>query len=955
MKRRFSPIRTRWTMTLALTLASLCTLVPAQKASAQLSNLDITTLIEGMRAEGMNDLLMHLVKTENFRDPILKQQIVINQHLLAQDRFNQLAEQAPSPQEALALRGQAADEFQLALEARRELIKTYNDNEQRPIWQTQLGMQLLGEYLEGMNQNASQFYEFGVPTSKQKNAYETAVVEALIQLEDADVRFFELQTRLAQEPDHVAKRVDTGLWDRMMEQFYSLRTQYALVQARYYVWLLPDDSEYFKDLGGKFARQRRTIADERKRLLAEALEVDQKLINTRAQANGILDGTRTLAGRIQIAQGQVDPGMILLDQVAQANQPTLVDLEAKLGKAFALHKNKRTSEAMSQLDQLSSQGLVTGNLLMRLLVVDARHRILLDISEKAPTAEKSKTLADAYDPYLKLMADPALGSSAAAIRNYIQQRWAANISPNTDLSKIPAIVAASMAQMLRSEGQNLVNQSLRAMADGDEAGSEQLAKEAAPKLERAQRIADDLLSRKDLDPTARANAMYEKALSIYFGNRTNIGKLVEAAGILTDLADQLPDQPRAGDALTSAMGGILRPLFAQQIPEAAPAYVRAMNVMLTKFPTLPATNNERYFYAMTVLLPQGKQQEAIDALLPVPSGHRDFYLSRQQIVRSRLAIIAQAEPEKRAALVAPVLEEVIALQGELEGAEAAATGEEAKTLDAVSGAVRIMRADLLSLQGKPSQAIQVLQNFEQDYTNDADLVREALGKRILMQAQSGDLAKVRNEASQMMASFPDDAAPVIDQVLTGLDNQIEKLRNARVDELVPSKQQAIDKQITDTSAAAQQLARMLVDWALTKGFNDDEMLPFQLVLAKSMRLAGNADEAVAFMLPLYNKYDNDLDVLSQTGEALYASAKKDNYIKAGEIFNTIISGVPPENGKYPAVWWNAWMRRIQLMDKLNEFTKDITMRVRQLEMTDPELGGEPYKSELKRLALKYGG
>lgn len=956
MKRSFNPTSARWTTTLALAVAGICTFLPVSKAHAQLSNLDITTLIEGMRAEGMNDLLMHLVKTENFKDPILKQQVVINQYLLAQDRFNQLADVAGTPQEALELRNQAAGEFQQALDSRRQLIQQYNDNEQRPIWQTQLAMQLLGEYLEGMNQNASQFYEFGVPTTKQKAAYETAVVEALIQLEEADVRFFELQTRLAQEADHVAKRVDTGLWERMMDQFYSLRTQYALVQARYYVWLLPDDSDYFKYLGGKFVRQRRTIADERKRLLAEALEVDQKLILTRAQANGILEGTRALAGRLQIAQGQIDQGMILLDQVAQVNQPTVVDLEAKLGKVQALYKKNRTSEALAALDQLTTQGLVTGNLLMRLLVVDAKHRLLLDVASKAPAAQKAKATADAYDPYLKLMEDPALGSSAAAIRNYIQQRWASSIAPNTNLAQVPAVVAASMAQMLRGEGQNLVNQAARARSEGDDRQADAFEKQATPKLERALSIANDLLSRKELSPAERANAMYEKALSIYFGNRQNVDKLIEAAGILTDLADQLPGEPRAGDALTSAMGGILRPLFSQGIKQAGPAYARTMKVMLEKFPTLPATNNERYFYAMMVLLPQGLQQETIEALLAVPAGHRDFYLSRQQIIRSRLTLIAQAEPDKRAAMIPPVLEEVQNIQRELAAAEATtAVGEEARILEAVSGAVRIMRADLLNLAGRSAEAVEVLQNFEQDYINDKDLVREALGKRILMQAEAGDLDKVRNEASQMMTSFPDDAAPVIDQVLTGLDRQIDSLRAARVKELIPRNQVVLDKQITDNSAAAQQLARMLVDWALTKGFNDDEMLPFQLVLAKSMRLAGNADAAVAFLMPLFKKYDSDLDVLSQTGEALYASGKKENYIQAGEIFNTIISGVPPEDGKYPAVWWNAWMRRIQLMDKLGEFTSDITMRVRQLEMSDPELGGEPYKSELKRLALKYGG
>ena len=49
------------------------------------------------------------------------------------------------------------------------------------------------------------------------------------------------------------------------------------------------------------------------------------------------------------------------------------------------------------------------------------------------------------EPYLKLMEDPSLGSSAAAIRNYIQQRWASSISASTNMSQVPAVVAVSMA------------------------------------------------------------------------------------------------------------------------------------------------------------------------------------------------------------------------------------------------------------------------------------------------------------------------------------------------------------------------------------------------------------------------------------------------------------------------------------------------------------------------------
>src|SRR5690606_6600927 len=125
--------KSRW---IVLALAGVLCLIPAQRAFGQLSNLDITTLIEGMRAQGMNEPLLHLVETENFQDPILKQQVIINQHLLAMDRFNELASKAASPQKALVLREQAGQALQNAIASRRQLINDFYDNEQRPIWQT---------------------------------------------------------------------------------------------------------------------------------------------------------------------------------------------------------------------------------------------------------------------------------------------------------------------------------------------------------------------------------------------------------------------------------------------------------------------------------------------------------------------------------------------------------------------------------------------------------------------------------------------------------------------------------------------------------------------------------------------------------------------------------------------------------------------------------------------------
>ena len=105
----------------------------------------------------------------------------------------------------------------------RKLIDDQNNHEQRPLWQTDLAEMLLLEKLAGLHQNAAEFCEFGVPTEDQKRAFSAVAAEAVELLTDAELRFFQLQNELPRESDHEAKRVATGLWDRMMNQYYGTR------------------------------------------------------------------------------------------------------------------------------------------------------------------------------------------------------------------------------------------------------------------------------------------------------------------------------------------------------------------------------------------------------------------------------------------------------------------------------------------------------------------------------------------------------------------------------------------------------------------------------------------------------------------------------------------------------------------------------------------------------------
>ena len=231
-----------------------------------------------------------------------------------------------------------------------------------------------------------------------------------------------------------------------------------------------------------------------------------------------------------------------------------------------------------------------------------------------------------------------------------------------------------------------------------------------------------------------------------------------------------------------------------------------------------------------------------------------------------------------------------------------------------------------------------------------DLVRQALSKDIVVLAQAGDFGPLVNRAKTMMKLFPDDAAAVIDGVLTDLTRQIDRLRiDAHLGKLEREKQ-AMLKQAKSLSQAAQMLAELLLDWAVRQDMLKADLVPFELLLAKATRLAGKAGHAVEMLKPLLAQNPDDTELIFNMAEALFAIGDEPSLIQAAEHYDKLIVGMGPP---YPTTWWNAWLSRLKIMDKLNTSVADIPLRIRALELTDPNLGGEPYRSEFKRLQLKH--
>lgn len=960
---------------------ALCALAAAApSAHAQLSSLDKVQLIEGLRKEGMGDLLKHLIATDPPTDPILARQVKINQLLLDYAEKGARIADAPDDQTAQRLAVERMKAFNDALDERRNLIKEFRDHEQRPTWQTDLAEQLLFEYLPEIKLRAMDFYEVGVPSAEQRQAYETAIPEALTQLSDADIRLFFLKGDLPRKPDFTKKYVDTGVFNRLMNEYGTLRTPYYLAHAAYYAALLPDSHPYYKNLGDPevtrlIVQQKKTIAEERARLLDLAVMSLEKFVKDKSDQWSVRPVSVSLSGRAMVMVGKpqdankpgnaLDAGIALLDEASKANEPTVLDLVTKLAKAGALDRKGDTQGALDLLATLASHSMTKQDLLFRLLVVDQTHRVLLRRVQSLPAEKRAAALADAYEPYQKLLTDPSLKDNLQSFRAYIYRRWEENIPAGTDMGQVPSPVVAAIAQTQREKGQALLEQ-----------GTDESRKQARALIDKAISLNTDLLKRNDLNATTRAQSLFNLGVAIYYQERQP-GNDLRAAGVFTDLAEQFPDQPMSEGAMTDAVS-LTRGLFekARDLEGVPAAYERAVNVLFEKYGASRTAENERIFFATEVLEPAGNHQRAAEVLAKVPVSHPAYFGAQLKLIFDLQQVYRQlakpVDPKAKPATAprtqgaTPTRDEaaktVIAEATRLLNESANPPGNNANVAalaKQANGWSRIILAEMAGdFENDANKALGILRDFEGKFGGDAELIRVMLEKRILLLLKANQLDEAVKEGSRMMTAFPDDAAPVVDKVISEVDKQNEQLNAAIGRELVERNLQALKAQKAKLSEMALKLSTMLQDWAIAKKLPGKQLLGVKLTYAKALRLNGKYDESIAVSEPLLKEFPKQADAIFGVAEAYFG--KGSNPVneailreKALPAYIQITNGLRPENGKYPATWWNAQLRRLQVDDLTGKDVKNIPVQVRALQARDPNLGGDAFKTEFKRLEQKH--
>jgi tetratricopeptide (TPR) repeat protein len=935
---------------------------------AQVQELDPATLIEGLAKEGMGELLLHLVETEKPQDPVVARQVELAGLRLEYQRVSALARRSAlqNPQETKALRAQPRQAFDRLAQASRSLIKEYYSNDRRPIWQTDLAQDLLLEYLQGLHQSAPLFAEFGVTTREQQAALAEAGPEALALLVDAKLRLFKLRGEVGRDPARSQALQNSGLFFRLFDEYDGRRTPYFLAQAAFLVAGLPEDSPYFKALGTqdglRIPNQQGTPDKERARLLELA---DRELVRFTGDIgdfSSVRDASVSLRARVLLARGRPQQAVELAQELIDADDRGIAWLTARLMRGGALHQMGRTESAIDELNQLRVDPAVIGDLRFGLLVTDATHRVMLDYANQQSPNKRDAAVARSYDPYLELLSGPIPGEQVKGLRDFIYQRWESTWedtdrpegSPPVLPPVLPPVVRLAVSQVLRQQGQEILEQ-LDSTQDGaavvDGGESEKTRRDRARRmLERAITLAGTLTS-EQTDPEIRSGAMFNQAMAMHWLSPKDGQNRLELTGILTDLGEQMPGQPVAEDAIAASVL-LLRELH-QVLPtpaEVEQAYERAAGVLFSKFPVSAAADGERLYYGYSVLQSAGRYRDAIEIYQRVPFDHDDYFQAQRQVLISLNEVYKQAQPtgQPRArrsldTAMKRVLSEAETMR------DSQVNPDRARAARRAAGTAVLIRAGLAMGEQEYDAVLKELDGFEQAYPGEDDLISQALEHRIVALTDAGRHEALAVEAKRMLAGYPDQAASVIDSVLSGTDLRIDRLvaQAATADSI---KRKALLAEVEAQAQAGAVLSGFLLEWAGGQSMDARELMPFEVIRAKTLRLSGQVEPAAELLGGLIREFPDDVQVMLEYAQALYDRGDEDSLIEAVRYYDRLITGL---GQPFPHEWWVAWMRRLQINDRLNEGTAEIPLRVRQLRMTDPNLGGPVTKQELERLEFKY--
>lgn len=612
--------------------------------------------IQGLREQGMSDLLGRFVDTDPPQDPIARLALdVALKEFVADDLYTRAgqASEAQNYDEAVALLNQSRDTFKQVLAAQEQLIADHAEDERVPLWQTDYAEMLLYRYLPRYYQDVNWVYEFGMPSAEQREAFEDAIVKAFKATDDAVFRLGLLINRVGANPELQQQLEEQGIWYKLLD-YQQINAPYWQAQAAHGVSLLPNGHPYFS---AKIVRNQKTTSAIEEKMRLRDLVVESlgfKLMkDERTTTTAKLFSGRTLVwstDRNVINEG-VDE--FLEDVIAQAAD-TPQGYIATLSKAVGRWQGGEVDVALEILRNMERHPYVRadGSTTSRLLAADLQFRILMAQAKDALPDQKQAKIAEAYETAYVPLVDK---EDDPRYRYLLFERWAKSVSDSDDPAMFPPMVRMGIGEQLTQQGSYAAQLTLQAKAGPEPV----IPAEADRWLEQlnAQRAkADELLARaakfnqtligEEMQGPVLARALYNLAWNTYWRaelkhafepEKYSWKPYYEAATYWLAIGQRAPDAAKTQESLTIALNLLVgmdvefnSPEILEQ--EVRASYRSAFELLIERWPQLDVVHNNRVYAGFHLYEKLGEWEMAIAVYRGLPRPHQDYFQARRQLL-----------------------------------------------------------------------------------------------------------------------------------------------------------------------------------------------------------------------------------------------------------------------------------------------------------------------------------
>jgi len=808
------------------------------------------------------------------------------------------------------------------------------DHWARPTWGADYAEQLLLQALPTLYQ-AGEFALLGFPSQFQQEAVDFAAEHALEMTNRAEEEFARIQVALRGRDDFTDAYVNTGRWDELLD-YQSRNIPYFRTWAILYLNTQADDGPYFSRFDDPAAQ--------RARLLKQAASEIGPVIEG-AVAEVLTDESlarmRIAAAQLELARDDPDAALRQLDQAAQLEQASrFMRFILRLTRAKALHQAGRIDEMDRVLTEAKGMAIARENPLNLVLIADRRFLVDYRRAQAADDPmERRRILQGAFDVYAALLRNPALGEWQGAIQQFVERRYERQVPPDAPAETLPPPVRLAQVRKAFNAGEQL-------RQNGQ-------AEAAAERYQAAIDRATALLEAEPIAPVTEAETMFFLGVAQLRG-----GQAPQALRTFIALADAFADQARGEQAIRIAVASLAVPIYRSNPDNAAAQRLleEAMHVLFTRYPNIPLAAESTYTYA-AYLRERERYADAVEAYNRVPADHAAYVAALYEKASCLGALWQDAPPTRRAERAQETRR---ALERFLEVAEQALperSGESRQTLRRYMASAMVLEATILNeTANAPDRAAEIVAEVRRRF-DDVEAVRANLTSLEIRIAQKrGAFSRAEQLLRQYMQQSPQRAGPLALAVLQSLIDEVEQLAD----------RDAPPDQLRERARIARGLAEnLVVPWVRQQErFNASQRLSFELLPANALMAAGQHAQALEQFDALIAEYgraaEQNFDVVRGRAEALFqvGRAEPDRraelFAEAQQELRKIIRFSQQHQRFGDDHWW-AQMRWMQMMALRSEGPNPaIARHIRRLENRHPGLGGEPYRSELRRLLEEHG-